>query len=142
MITIMDGRVRKSMKRTLFWGILFVCILFLASCGTYVTKGDKPSVEWSRSILLGENVIGSIGLWVEESDEIKVGDLVSYVCWLPWDINSDLMTRPLRYGDDANDSFYFSSETNQWTMLEDLKEEEEFRKNSPTEWQKFIRGYD
>lgn len=49
--------------------ILLALITGLAACGQIEQRGEIPSEDWSRSIPLGEDVIGSIGLFVEGSGE-------------------------------------------------------------------------
>jgi hypothetical protein len=57
--------MRPLLRRSLLWLPWIFIFTALTACGTWVEKQDKPSADWSRGILLGESVTGSIGMHVE-----------------------------------------------------------------------------
>ncbi|MGD9091365.1 MAG: hypothetical protein PVF74_00850, partial [Anaerolineales bacterium] len=57
--------------------IIAILTLWTVSCGSIEQWGEKPSEDWSRSIPLGESVVGSIGVSVEGSGE-RVHAVVPY----------------------------------------------------------------
>ncbi|MEJ2706957.1 MAG: hypothetical protein P8074_05015 [Anaerolineales bacterium] len=57
--------MRPLLRRSPLWSLWIVLFAALTACGPWVEKQDKPSADWSRGILLGESVTGSIGMYVE-----------------------------------------------------------------------------
>jgi len=49
--------------------IVFLLVPWLAACSPVVEKGGKPPADWSRSMSLGGEAVGSIGLSVDELGE-------------------------------------------------------------------------
>jgi hypothetical protein len=43
--------------------------MFTTACSGVVRKGEKPSEDWSRSVVVGEDVVGSLGMVVNESGD-------------------------------------------------------------------------
>jgi hypothetical protein len=53
------------LHRFLLWPLLVLLLGAQTACGQWVEKQDKPSADWSRGVLLGESVSGSIGMYAE-----------------------------------------------------------------------------
>ena len=58
--------MRKSKQYLdLILAVLLLGVFTLSACSGTAEKGDKPSEDWSRSIAMGDEVTGSIGLLAE-----------------------------------------------------------------------------
>ncbi len=60
--------MRSEKSFFLIFAQLLIAIL-LAGCAPGIQKAPKPSADWSRGISLGENVVGSTGLSIDESGQ-------------------------------------------------------------------------
>ena len=64
---MLKRRMLRSKKLRLSLIVAVVCLIFLiVAANAGPQKGDKPSDDWSRSLPLGQDVSGSIGLSVDE----------------------------------------------------------------------------
>lgn len=52
-----------------FIALSIVVFSFTVACSGMVRKGDKPSEDWSRSVVIGDDAVGSLGMAVSESGE-------------------------------------------------------------------------
>lgn len=71
-------RLSSTAKSIVMTGFLLILALPASACSNFEQKGDKPSADWSRSAVLGENAVGSIGMALEESEDMS-GDRVHLV---------------------------------------------------------------
>jgi hypothetical protein len=46
-----------------------VLVAFATACDGLVRKGEKPSDDWSRSVVIGENAVGSLGMAVADAGQ-------------------------------------------------------------------------
>lgn len=84
--------------------LLFILVFLLSACGQNNTKGAKPSSDWSRSLAVGENANGSIGLAIDETNRIV------HLVW-PFENGSDAGITYIQLAEDAKillrREFYF-----------------------------------
>lgn len=51
---------------TVFLALTLTVLTFTTACSGVVRKGEKPSEDWSRSVIIGDNAVGSLGIAVSE----------------------------------------------------------------------------
>jgi hypothetical protein len=56
-------------KKTPLFFLFLLFVLSISACGSSAEKEMKPSVDWSRSVAVGESVNGSTGLSVENDGQ-------------------------------------------------------------------------